>query len=298
MEKVKVKDSFEEYLAKKKLQSSSVKYLKLSAKHYIDKDLVDPNLTEEEIQAKEKETKAQLMGSALHCLVLQPTMFNSEYTYLNRMQELPNPEKDYRNPENKAARDLFYATCKSEGIKVLEEKEYNNVVGMAESLTKNKVFMQLIQGLEVETSHYLYDENLGEEIQLRPDAFSPEKMFLVSLKSTKDASPKGFGRDCENLCYIEKEAFYRKYLEMFYGQPLSGHCIVAVENKFPYYNVIYNIPTPVQELGEHLLETYLSRLKTAKESETYQGYEIYSEPDSFGIVNLEIPAYAFKTLNV
>lgn len=287
MEKYKIRDSFEEYLSKKEyITSSDLSKLAKSPAHFIHSKSDDDA----------EETQAQKIGTAIHCLVLEPSEFKKRYCTFDREKVLPFPDKDYKTVANRVARDSFYNIVKAQGMICLDTKEWDQVLGMADSVTQNPTFMQLIQGSVTEESHYMECDEFGIKIRLRPDSFNHTSHFLISLKSTKDASPDGFARECVKYHYPEKEAFYNDYMGKFYDKPLLGHCIIAIENVAPYHHAIYNLTDDFLETGRYLYRTYLDRLKSAKDKNKFQGYDFFAEPGSFGIINLQLPNWAKKEL--
>lgn len=288
VEKIKVHDSFEEYLNHPYIQSSNVVEAEKSPLHYWH-SVNTPKVKEE--------TEAQRIGTALHCLVLERENFVKQYTFLDRAN-LPFPDKDYRTIQNKTYRENFLLEAAKKGLKVLDENEWELINGMANSILANEDAVALLKGGEVEMSHYMYDEEYDLHVKIRPDIYNPDKHLIVSLKTSKDGSPEGFARECVKHAYDVKEAFYARYMGLFYDRPLVAHAMIVVENKAPYYVGIYDLDTDFMEVGDYKLNTYLNRIKISQDEGKYKGYEFFSEPDANGIISLKLPKYAIKDLPI
>jgi len=290
-----IQDSFEEYLEKKDyLSSSQVKQLLNSTQHY-------KSALEEEDDEEEKEHF--IKGSAIHCLLLEPDQFHKRFLhYTNEMK--PYPDKDFRNTQNKRHRAATMELAMQQGRSLVSDKMMEELIIMGESIRSNKKAMELMQGTLVEHSFYSelqVDESFAVKVRVRPDAINLEKQYYVSVKSTQDGSPEGFSKHAANLNYHVSEAFYMRVLHKVLPvkyRPKTGY-MITIETKRPYLCTIYDINSEFEvnmvsdflEVGNFLVNMALLRLKEARETNVYKGYDIQSERED-GILPLILPEYA------
>lgn len=287
-------DSFEDYLSKKdRLSSSLVKKLLISQMHY--KAALE--------QEEEEEKEHLIIGSAIHCLLLEPNEFEKRFFhYKNEMK--PKPDKDFRDKKNKEHRDFTREMAHKEGMSVITDKMMDELWIMNDSIRGNTKAMELLEGTLAERSFYSelkVDFDFSVKVRARPDAINLEKQYYVSLKSTTDGSPDVFCKHAANLNYHVSEAFYMRVLHKVLPaqyRPKTGYMIV-IETKPPYLCTIYDINSESEsdklsdflEYGNFLMNMAFLRLKDIQETNMYKGYELQSERED-GILPLVLPEYA------
>ena len=94
---------------------------------------------------------------------------------------------------------------------------------------------------------------------------------LVDLKTTRDASPEAFGRQCFNLEYHAQCAFYADGYEAATGQALP-FVVVAVETSAPYVVQVYEVPFEILELGRERYRALLDTLNHCRTHSEWPGY--------------------------
>ena len=124
-----VKDTFEEYLSKKDhISASDIKNFLHSPRYYFYKAF-------EEIKEPNKTTERHFpIGSALHELVLEQELFKTNY--------IVAPKFDMRTTAGKQGYAEFLAT--SNGKTILFMDEYEMVIKMGVSASKNETFLETI----------------------------------------------------------------------------------------------------------------------------------------------------------
>ena len=159
-----IKDTFEEYLGKKDFVSASdLKNFLHSPKYYYY----------EKYQKEQKESKKHFhIGSALHELILEPELFESNFAV--------SPKFDRRTKDGKAGYDLF--ELQNEGKTIINEDDMEMIRKMAESSLSNETFVELIKESHREVSCYTTDEKTGLKLRLRPDAMAGNKSTITDIK--------------------------------------------------------------------------------------------------------------------
>lgn len=107
---------------------------------------------------------------------------------------------------------------------------------------------------------------------------------LVDLKTCKDASPAGFGRDCFKYDYHSGAAWYRDGYAAATGKE-RPFVFVAVEAAAPHVVQVYLVPDSYLELGRERYRGLLNRLDWCQRENSWPGY---AEAEQ----ELELPRWA------
>lgn len=304
-------DSFEEYHSKHEFfGSSGLEYLYKTPAHYLAhvQSRIGSEDDEDE-NAAAKTTKDMLIGSAYHCLLSEPSEFRKRYDFLDKESLLGSATATFHSKENREKRDRFLAQCEAKGMQMMMDKDYETVVNMAQAARESEVVNNLLMDAVVEKSHYVYNEEFGLYVKIRPD-FYPEnkhRAFIGEIKSDKNVDPRVFRRTAYERQYHARAAFILDHMNMFYNKhtdpseqrEFKTMFYIATEKKPPYFTVVFEADEEYIEIGRHDYRMCLNRLKEAKETGTYKGWEMYNEPDNnSGIVLLSLPHYATKNLIV
>jgi hypothetical protein len=291
-------DSFEDYLgAKEYLSSSGLKTILKSPAHYLAS-----------LQKEDEEEKDSLtVGSAVHCLCLEPSEFNNRF--FNLSEFMPAEEMNWRMKANRQKRDHLKETAKMSGMTLVDPSQMERIQFMAESVRKNKKAMSLLENTICESSFYYelpVDEDFTAKVRIRPDALAYNGSYYLSLKTTVNASPFEWYKQSYKFRYDISEAFYFDILRQCITidkkndiqAPIRGW-FICVENTAPHMCSIFDM-NPLAEqgqfsdflsVGKHHMDLGLMRLKECYETGIYKGYEIESDSEG-GVFPMELPAYA------
>lgn len=103
----------------------------------------------------------------------------------------------------------------------------------------------------------------GIPIRLRCDKINDK--YIVDLKTTSDASPKSFGRYCENNGYLIQAAWYCMMSKLIDGLDREFK-IIAVETEAPYEVGLYSIPHSIILKEQTKIKKYLVKYKQCLDS--------------------------------
>ena len=175
-----------------------------------------------------KETPALIIGSAVHCAVLEPQEFGKRYAIA--------PKLDKRTKEGKALHEEF---VQSAGERIVIDNDLATLCErMMGAVMKHRPAAYLLKNGTAEQPIYWTDEDIEVDCKARPD-WVTDGGIIVDLKTTDDASPIGFARSIKKYRYDVQAAFYSDGYEAATGQPCNGFMFIAVEKTPPYLTSVY-----------------------------------------------------------
>jgi hypothetical protein len=242
--------------------------------------------------SEEREGSSALdRGTALHMAILEPPLFNANYTVAG---DCAQPLKSgARKGEPCGTRGLFlhrqFGWLCGVHVKgcgdnldtskeILTESDHARVLGMRDAILGHPRAKTLFEGKgEFEATVIFDDPETGVRCRIRPDRMIERAGMLVDIKTTRDAAPWSFPRQAEALGYFRKLAFYRRGLRAI-GWPHTATAIVAPESDAPFDLCCYLAEEDDLD-GAHMEVTRLLRIfKQCDESGDWPGYATEFQP--------------------
>lgn len=263
------------------------------SKTQLDKIAVSPAHYMQHKKEARKQTGAFSIGTEAHRLILQPEE-KKEYILkpsISRRSKADREEwksffcengADGESIINNPAADWDSLFCKSTGIFLLNAEEIEIIKEMRDSVMSHPSASQLLAKGVAEQSAYWIDEETGLLCRCRPDWQNGP--VLVDLKTTKDASPRGFGRSAASLRYHVQSAFYGDGVNAA-GGTATDFAFIAVEKDPPYAVAVYVAEPEHNIKGRELYRKDLATLKESLDSCIFKGYGDDPMP-------LELPVWA------
>ena len=257
----------DQYHASRGVSKSQLDHMAKSPAHYLAA-LTTPR----------KETPAMRIGSLFHGLVLEP----------ERVKIAVAPVCDKRTKDGKATWEAF--CCENAGAEIVTAEEGEMLTGMVASVRAHPAASALLSGPGIaEGSAYWIDEYSGELCRCRPDFYRSDLGIIVDLKSTRDASPKGFAKAIANYNYHTQNAFYSDGVESSTGDYIKGFIFVACESTAPYCTAVYQLDMQGVEAGRTEYRRLLLDLADCKASGKWPAY-------SDRIETISLPAWTAKEI--
>lgn len=238
----------------KKLIASSPMHLK----HYLDNP-VEP-------------TPAMVQGSAVHKMVLEPDLFNDSFVLELKV--------DKRTTAGKAHAAEF--EMNNFGKTILAQKQMDIVTGISAAISAHPMNELIFKNSEIETSFLWTDKDTGIDCKCRPDILNGST--LTDLKTTTDASARGFARQSAELNYHVQLAFYADGVEAVTGVKIYNHMILAVETGAPHAIAYYRYDDAAIHYGRSEYKRALLQWAKCKKENDYPGYSV-------GIQDLFLPSW-------
>lgn len=218
-----------------------------------------------------KQTAAMAMGSATHSAILEPESFAKQYV------TLPDG-KDRRSAEYKAL-------CASHGTdNVLVSADSNHISAMQSAVRSNPVANKWLyqEPGRNELSVYAKDPETGVLVRCRFDRLL-DRGFSPDLKTTTDASPRGFSNAIAKYGYAFQAAFYIDTYYWATGDVLDGFGFIAVESKAPHNVMCYRLDDESIEVGRSQYRAALNTFANCLESGVWDGYAGADEEQLIGL---------------
>lgn len=262
--------SIKDYHARSEISKSDLDLLAKSPYHFKHK-----------AELKEQ-TKALVLGSAVHKLVLEPADFLNEF--------IIEPQVDRRTKDGKACYQLFIDS--SADKQILDPATYElaqQIANSVNSMRETAKFMR--DGLAEQT---YFGEIDGVPVRCRPDFYNENLGLVIDLKTTSDASAAGFAKSVANFNYHVQNAFYTDILRQN-GKVVNNFLFIAVETKKPFMVGFYTLDEAAIEQGRITYQALLERYKLCLALGEWWGYARF-EPQSErieAIQTLSLPTWKF-----
>lgn len=218
-------------------------------------------------------------GRALHCLVLEPMAFASQFVVW------PESAGARRGKEWVAFKEAAEASDQT----ILRESDYESVRRMADAVRSYRPFADLVaRGEQPAVEHPLMwtDAATGLPCKGRVDYYDRASNVLLDVKTAMTVEARRFGSVAARLLYHGQMAHYAAGIEAAFGQRPDCY-LVAVEKAEPHDCAVYQLLPDDLALGDAVRRDLLTKLVQCRASLTWPGR--YDE-----IQPLRLPAWAWS----
>lgn len=244
------------------------------SKSQLDDIAIDPSCYLWRKNAPEDEDKktALIMGSALHCLMLEPDAFDKRY--------ITAPEFNRRTNQGKAEEQEFLKNVATMGMTVLDVEQGRKLRLMRESIMAHhsaRFFLEA-EG-HCESSIYWNDEETNELCRIRPDKILKRTPVIIDIKKISDISR--FSRHIEEYRYHVQDAYYREgYFKHFGVHPQFIFIAVSESidcGRYPVHT--YKLAEQDVSVGRALFRQNLYAYHQCRITGNWGGIEEISRPE-------------------
>lgn len=222
-------------------------------------------------------SQAMLFGTGFHELIGEPQLFAAKY--------VKAPEGiDKRTKIGKETFAAFEAA--NVGKTILSHDEYDRLDGMLSSILKHKTALALLTEGVAESSIFWQDPKSGVQLKCRPDWLRNDGV-CVDLKTTEDASVKGFQKSVSNYGYHLQSSLYMMGVSHAMGEPLSEFVHVCCEKKAPYAISIYTLDDAALIAADAQIEKLLTLYAECSAKNEWPGF-------SSDIQNVSLPNWMYS----
>lgn len=207
---------------------------------------------------EQKTSKALLFGSGFHMFVLEPEKIENELAVMPEIKGVGSRKR----------REDFLLSNYDKTI--VSTSDYLDIVGMRKSILKHPIANKLLLNGEAEKFFSWTDPVTDVKCKCKPDWLT-DSGYIVDLKSTEDASNKGFERSAQKFRYNIQDSFYTDGVKEN-NIDVKAFIFIAVEKKPPYLVNCHMYP---HDEKEHARSIYIENLMTyreCKENNSWPGY--------------------------
>ena len=209
------------------------------------------------------------LGSAVHTLVLEEELFDSEFHIIHQQTK---PRKNTPPHEKMMA--------EAQGKIILTADDYLQAALMAKAIRDNEQAVQLLQDCAIERSIYFTHESTGLQVKSRPDAWC--NGIVIDLKTTSDAGMRAFQGSAMTYGYFLQAAVCNEALKSL-NQTMEHFVFLNVEKKPPFCTAIYMVDGEAIDYGVNQLDSLMEGLAKCIKEGNWPGY---------GVRDLSLPGYA------
>ena len=219
-----------EYHAHAGVSKSKLDSIAQSPLHYWSR-WCDPNRLEPQ------PTPAMEFGTAVHMAVLEPEKFMDTYAIA------PDVSKTTK------AGKLEWEVAAAGGKKLLKPDDWQAIAHIDTAIKLHPMASKILHATgQAEQSLFGKCPITGLELKCRPD-YLTESGWLIDLKTTQDASLKGFQKSAANFRYHVQAAHYLNVFELATGIKPRGFVFIAVEKTWPHAVQVFEASPVFIEAG-------------------------------------------------
>ena len=254
------------YHAHSAVSKSHLDLVAKSPLHYWSRYL-DPN------RVVPEPTPAMAIGSAVHTHVLELDQWDAQYV-------VAPAGIDRRTKVGKAEWDVFQTAIGTRTV--ISREDADLVMRIGRSVLSHPAAAYLL-GLpgKAETTHMWTDAGTGLQCKCRPDWLLDDGSMIVDLKTTEDASFRGFQKSIAQWRYHIQASWYLDGLQHATGKRPEQFVFIAVEKKPPYACAVYVADQQMVEIGRDTARRDLDKLNLCKAADYWPGYS-----DQVEVINL------------
>ena len=250
---------------------------------------------------------AMIIGIALHCKLLEPELFDSQFVDRSSLDKELNVaelkvaldeegieyKKSSKKPELEA---LLYPDGKPIDKRTsLSGDDFAIVQGMAEATRAHPVAgnwfdpgrKNFRRGNELSMYVEASADTYGLPIKGRLDRLEKTEngWMILDLKTTDDASPSTFQKKAYSMGYHIQAAFYTDLVKTVLDADSVEFIFCAMERRRPHGIALYKASEDMIEIGRTQYKKALKELSFCKSKDLFPGYDS-------NIIDLSLPGWA------
>ena len=204
-----------------------------------------------------KQTKAMADGTAVHAFFLERDKFDTDFIVKPADMRL----------NTKAGKEW---ALEHQSKIIIDSELGNNLYEMEKSFTDSPA--KLIYDIKGQTELSYFWDDLGTiKGKCRPDWLSDDGSIVVDIKTTTDASPRGFQKSISNWGYHLQLGWYLRGLRKL-GVPAKQFIFIAIEKTAPFCVGVYRADQDMINFAMKELDQLMPEIQTAMVSNEFPDY--------------------------
>lgn len=235
-------------------------------------------------QVQKKETAAFRIGRAVHMAILEPEVFQKNYVI--------SPEfKGTGSVKLKAD----WRMSLPDSALILKEEEYEDLLGMINSVSKHGDACNILKNGKAEISGYFRDPITGIKCRIRPDFWHREMGAIMDVKTTISVKIEDFSKAIWNYRYDFQTAMYSHGIKQLEGMGVGYPLFLAIEKKPPYEVAVYCADDALLQNGYFDYQDAMGKLKTCISDNFWPGYQYDTVFNREKMQMISLPKWAERT---
>ena len=204
-----------------------------------------------------KQTKAMADGTAVHSFFLERDNFNADYVT--------------KPVDIKLNTKVGKEWAQEHQDKIIIDSEFsNNLLEMEKSFMDSPAKLIYDNKGQTELSYFWDDLQLVKG-KCRPDWISDDGTFVIDLKTTTDASPRGFQKSISSWGYHLQLGWYLRGLRKL-GLPAKEFIFIAIEKTPPFSVGVYRADQEMINYAMNKLDEIVPEINQALASQNFPDY--------------------------
>ena len=224
---------------------------------------------------EQEEAEALVIGTAFHCLVLEPDVFARSYVQLPDFGNM-------QSSKNRALRDNWKA--ERPGITALKPEFWTMIHGMRESVMRHRRIRRILETGRPELTIAAIDPHTGLPRKIRLDYASELEGVGLDLKSARDGRFDRWKVEAGRRRYEVQDAYYSDTSQLA-GLDLPIMSFGVVEKEPPYVCGLYTLGSTSRLSGELKYRAELDAIAACCDSGEFPGY------GGGDAMEIELPSY-------
>lgn len=246
------------------ISKSGMDVIEQSALHYHTRYIVGGN----EQSAPKKHFA---IGTAAHTFVLEPDLIDTDLAIIPEYAPKRPTIAQINSPKPSAIAQKsieFWSWFESENKNRthISAQDIEKVKRMADAVHKSPMCARILSNGLPEVIKTWTDPKSGAPVKCRADWDNENMGIIADLKTTDDASPKGFAKSCRKWTYDKQAAVYSD------GMKRDNFVFMAVEKNAPYAVGVYFAGADMIEAGREKRDKNLNTYVEALSTGIWKGY--------------------------
>ncbi|MGK3130745.1 PD-(D/E)XK nuclease-like domain-containing protein [Pantoea sp. C8B4] len=218
-----------------------------------------------------EKTAALEMGSALHCILLEPDEFDRRYVVA--------PSFNRRTNKGKEEEQEFLDDSSRMGMTVLDAEQGRKLLLMRDSALAHHAAKFLLQHNGFcESSIYWRDNETDELCRIRPDKYLSDRPVIIDVKKVADMSR--FSRHIEEFRYHVQAAMYCEGFNNCFGE-YPQFVFIAISESIDcgrYPVRVFELDDEDMHSGKNLFRQNLNTYHHCRLNDYWGGIETIQRP--------------------